>query len=54
MSRGIDEDDGRASQDRFGIDTKKLIGEAAYGTAEFLAWMVNKQGIEPHVLALGL
>jgi hypothetical protein len=35
--------------DRFGIDTKKLIGDTAYGTAEFLAWMVNEQGIEPHV-----
>lgn len=36
-------------KDRFGIDTKKLIGDTAYGTAEFLAWMVNEQGIEPHV-----
>lgn len=36
-------------KNRFGIDTKKLIGDTAYGTAEFLAWMVNEQGIEPHV-----
>ena len=36
-------------KDRFGIETKKLIGDTAYGTAEFLAWMVNEQGIEPHV-----
>jgi hypothetical protein len=35
-------------KDHFGIDTKKLIGDTAYGTAEFLAWMVN-EGIEPHV-----
>ena len=30
-------------KDRFGIDTKKLIGDTAYGTAEFLAWMVNEK-----------
>jgi len=36
-------------KDRFGMDTKKLIGDTAYGTAEFLGWMVNDKGIEPHV-----
>jgi len=36
-------------QARFGIDTKKLIGDTAYGTAEFLDWMVNEAKIEPHV-----
>ena len=36
-------------KDRFGIETKKLIGDTAYGTAEFLNWMVNEAGIEPHV-----
>ncbi len=36
-------------KDRFGLETKKLIGDTAYGTAEFLAWMVNEQHIEPHV-----
>ena len=36
-------------QDRFGLDTRKLIGDTAYGTAEFLGWMVNDKGIEPHV-----
>jgi hypothetical protein len=35
-------------KNRFGVDTKKLIGYTAYGTAEFVAWMVN-EGIEPHV-----
>ena len=30
-------------KNRFGIDTKKLIGDTAYGTAEFLAWMVNEK-----------
>jgi hypothetical protein len=36
-------------KDRFGLDIKKLIGDTAYGTAEFLNWMVNDKGIEPHV-----
>jgi len=36
-------------KDRLGLDTKKLIGDTAYGTAEFLGWMVNEKGIEPHV-----
>jgi len=36
-------------KDRFGLETKKLIGDTAYGTAEFLGWMVNEKGIEPHV-----
>jgi len=36
-------------RDRLGVETKKLIGDTAYGTAEFLAWMVDEQGIEPHV-----
>ena len=35
--------------ERFSLKTKKLIGDTAYGTAEFLAWMVNDKGIEPHV-----
>jgi transposase len=34
---------------RFGVETKKLIGDTAYGTAEFLNWMVNEANIEPHV-----
>ncbi len=36
-------------KDRFNLDTKKLIGDTAYGTAAFLGWMVNEKGIEPHV-----
>jgi len=36
-------------KDRFGVETKKLIGDTAYGTAEFLNWMVNEANIEPHV-----
>jgi hypothetical protein len=34
---------------RFTLKTKKLIGDTAYGTAEFLDWMVNDKAIEPHV-----
>lgn len=36
-------------KDHFGVETKKLIGDTAYGTAEFLNWMVNEANIEPHV-----
>jgi len=36
-------------QAHFGIEVKKLIGDTAYGTAEFLGWMVNEANIEPHV-----
>lgn len=36
-------------KDRLGLDTKRLIGDTAYGTAEILGWMVNEKGIEPHV-----
>jgi hypothetical protein len=36
-------------KDRFGIEAKRLIGDTAYGTAEFLGWMVNEANIEPHV-----
>jgi transposase len=36
-------------EERLALKTKKLIGDTAYGTAEFLAWMVEDKGIEPHV-----
>jgi transposase len=36
-------------KDRFGLETKKLIGDTAYGTATFLNWLVNEANIEPHV-----
>lgn len=35
--------------ERIGLQAKRLIGDTAYGTAELLAWMVDDQGIEPHV-----
>lgn len=34
---------------RMALKIRKLIGDTAYGTAEFLAWMVEDNGIEPHV-----
>ena len=36
-------------KDRFGLEPKRLIGDTAYGTAKFLAWLVNEAKIEPHV-----
>ena len=36
-------------EERMALKTRKLIGDTAYGTAEFLAWMVEDKGIEPHV-----
>ncbi|MCV9938211.1 transposase [Boseaceae bacterium BT-24-1] len=37
------------TQDRFGAWPKKLVADAAYGSAENLAWLVHERGIEPHV-----
>jgi len=37
-------------KERFGLKTRKLIGDTAYGAAEFLNWMVNEVKIEAHVL----
>jgi transposase len=34
---------------RFGMKPKRLIGDTAYGTAEFLAWLVGEKRVEPHV-----
>jgi transposase len=36
-------------EERFALKTKKLIGDTAYGTAEFLSWMIEDKAIEPHV-----
>ena len=36
-------------QARFHLHPRRLIGDTAYGTAPMLAWMVEEQGIEPHV-----
>ena len=36
-------------EERLALKTTKLIGDTAYGTAEFLGWMVHEKNIEPHV-----
>jgi transposase len=36
-------------QQRFDLKPMRLIGDMAYGSADFLGWMVNEQAIEPHV-----
>ncbi len=35
--------------DRFGLYPERLAGDSAYGAAEMLGWLVEEQGIEPHV-----
>src|SRR5438309_8114760 len=37
------------SREGFDLYPAKLIGDTAYGTAEMLNWLVNEQGIEPHI-----
>ncbi len=37
------------SLESFDLYPAKLIGDTAYGTAEMLNWLVNEQGIEPHI-----
>ena len=36
-------------EERFELKPERLVGDMAYGAAEFLGWMVNDKGIEPHV-----
>ncbi len=36
-------------EQRFDLKPERLIGDMAYGTADFLGWMVNDKGIAPHV-----
>ena len=35
--------------DRFALYPQRLAGDAAYGSAEMLGWLVHERGIEPHV-----
>jgi transposase len=37
------------AQDRFGLCPDRLAADSAYGSAEMLNWLVNEQGIEPHI-----
>jgi len=38
---------------RFGLKPNRLLGDGAYGSAEFLGWMVDDKKIAPHVTLLG-
>ena len=37
------------TQDRFDLHPWLLAADTAYGAAEMLGWLVNEQGIEPHI-----
>jgi hypothetical protein len=37
------------TQERFGLWPERLAADAAYGSAENLAWLVHEKGIEPHI-----
>src|SRR6185312_10746609 len=37
------------TQERFGLWPERLAGDAGYGSAENLAWLVDERGIEPHI-----
>jgi transposase len=37
------------SMERFDLYPARLIGDTAYGAAEMLDWLVENQGIEPHI-----
>jgi transposase len=36
-------------EQRFDLKPERIIGDMAYGSADFLGWMVNEKAIEPHV-----
>src|SRR5215469_2099845 len=37
------------TKERFGLWPERLAADAAYGSAENLAWLVHQRGIEPHI-----
>ena len=37
------------TQEHFGLWPERLAGDAGYGSAENLAWLVQERGIEPHI-----
>jgi transposase len=37
------------TEERFDLYPERLAGDAAYGSAEMLGWLVHDRGIEPHV-----
>lgn len=40
------------TEERFGLKPERLLGDGAYGSAEFLDWMVDDKKIAPHVTLL--
>ena len=36
-------------EQRFDLSPERLAGDAAYGSAEMLGWLVHERGIEPHI-----
>ena len=36
-------------EERFGLYPERLSGDAAYGSAGMLGWLVHERGIEPHI-----
>lgn len=37
------------TRERFGFYPEKLVADTAYGSAETLGWLVESEGIEPHI-----
>jgi hypothetical protein len=37
------------ARERFGLYPEKLVADAAYGSAEVIGWLVESEGIEPHI-----
>ena len=37
------------TNDRLGLKPGRLAADMAYGTGELLGWLVNEQGIDPHI-----
>jgi len=37
------------TEERFGLYPERLSGDAAYGSAGMLGWLVHERGIEPHI-----
>ena len=37
------------TSDRFGLKPERLAADSAYGSASSLNWMVEEQGIAPHI-----
>ena len=40
------------TEELFGLKPNRLLGDGAYGSAEFLGWMVDEKKIAPHVTLL--